>query len=47
MLGNTRQMRVWAAAEPVSMRHYAELAVMQSSSRVAATATVHYGLGSA
>jgi hypothetical protein len=30
MLGNTRQMRVWAAAEPVSMRHYAELAVMQS-----------------
>jgi hypothetical protein len=47
MLTPTRQMRVWACAEPVNMGNYAELAVMQSSSRVAATATVHYGLGSA
>jgi hypothetical protein len=30
MLTPTRQMRVWACAEPVNMGNYAELAVMQS-----------------
>jgi hypothetical protein len=30
MIGSSRQVKVWACAQPVSMHNYAELAVMQS-----------------
>jgi hypothetical protein len=47
MMSTTRQARVFACAEPVNMRNYAELEVMQSADQRASTPAAFYGQGSA